>query len=81
MVVTDHLRIGVGEQREIDVLPAGEVLQDGLGIVADCRERYTLFLEAAFGALQLDQLPLAVGSPVRGTKEKKNGALGSFERV
>ena len=59
----------------------GEVFQDCLGIVADCHESYPLLLEAAFGALQLDQLPLAVGSPVRGTKEKKNGALGSFERV
>ena len=63
------------------MLPVGEVFKDPLRIVAYGRERYALSLEAGFGTLQLDQLPLAVGSPVRGTEEKKNRTLGSIERV
>jgi hypothetical protein len=57
----------------------GEEFQDFLGVVADGRELDALLFESWECALQLDQLPFAEGSPVRGTEEKKNCAVRAFE--
>jgi hypothetical protein len=45
-------------------LPVCEILQDGYGVVTDCRKLDALFLESRLSTLQLDQLPFAVGSPI-----------------
>ena len=63
-VCTDDLGIGVGKQREVDLLPGREVFQDRLAVVTDARDFNSLFLETCFRALQLDQLALAVRSPI-----------------
>jgi hypothetical protein len=53
----------------------GKKLEDFWRVVADRGQLDALFLESRDGALQLDQLPFAEGSPVGGTKEEKNGSL------
>ena len=74
VIIANCLRIGVGEQREIDMLSAREVFQYRFGIVADRSQLNALSFKSGFSALQLDQLPFAVGSPVCRTEEEKNGA-------
>lgn len=57
----------------------GEVFEYGFGVVADRREANPLLLESCLGVLQLNQLPFAVGSPIRGTEEEENRAVRSPE--
>lgn len=59
----------------------GEILQDRFGIVADGGEANALLGEPRFGALQLDQLLFAVGSPVGGAEEQQNRAVGPLHGV
>jgi hypothetical protein len=69
-VFANRFRIRIGQQRKIDLLPVREVFQDRLRVVADGRQFETLFFESCFRGLQLDQLPFAVRSPVRGPEEQ-----------
>jgi hypothetical protein len=78
VIGANGLRIGIGEQREIDFAAVGEKLQDFGAVIANGRELEPLLLESGFGCLQLDQLPFAVGSPVGGTEKEENGALRAF---
>lgn len=71
--------LGVGKQREVDLLPSGKKLQDVLAVVADRRDFEPLLLKSSLCVLQLDQLPFAVWSPIGGTKEEDDRALGSPE--
>ena len=80
LIGANGLRIGVGQQRKIDFAAVGEKFQDFGAVVADGGELDPLLLKSGFGCLQLDQLPLAVGSPVGGTEKEKNGALRASER-
>ncbi len=59
----------------------GKEFQDRLGVVADGRQLQALLFESRNGALQLDQLPLAEGSPVGGAEEKENDAAAPFQGV
>ena len=63
------------------MLPVREVFQDGFGIVADRSKLEALFSEPGFRALQLDQLPFTVRSPVRRAEEEKNCAIDRLERM
>ena len=69
------LESGSASRGKLDLAPVGEVLQDFLAVIADRRHFESLLFESCFRVLQLDQLPFAVGSPVGGTKEEKNGAV------
>src|SRR5206468_5480804 len=79
LVGANDLGVGVREQREIDLAAAGEVFQYGFAIVADTRQLDSLLLELCFGVLQLNQLPFAVGSPIRGPEEQQNRAMRSLQ--
>jgi hypothetical protein len=81
VVIANDFRIGIGEHRKIDLLPVREKLQDGFGIIADRRQLDALFFESRLSALQLDQLPFAVGSPIGRAEEKKNGSFRTFQRL
>ena len=59
----------------------GEEFQNFFRVIADGGQLKALLFESRDGALQLDQLPFAEGSPVRGTEEEENGAVRSFEAV
>jgi hypothetical protein len=74
----NDLGIGVGEQREFDLSPTGEVSQDCFTVVADSRQLDSLFLKSRFRRLQLDQLLFAVRSPIGRTDKEKNRALRPF---
>ena len=63
------------------MVPVREVFQNGFGIVADSSQFDALLFESRFSALQLDQLPFAIRSPVRRTEEEENRAFRSFERI
>ena len=83
-VFLDDFRVRIGEERIGDVMAAGEKFQNFLGIVADGGQPEPLLLKSRHRALQLNQLPLAKGSPIRGTEEEKHGpvrALQGFERL
>ena len=60
------------------MLAVGEIFQDRDGVVADAREFDALLFEAGLSALQLNQLPLAVRSPVGGAKKEDHCALRAF---
>jgi hypothetical protein len=45
-----------------------KVFDDFFAVIADGRQLDTLLFKSLDGALQLDQLPLTVGSPVGGTE-------------
>ncbi len=62
-------------------MPAGKILQDFFRVIADGCQFDSLLLESRDGALQLNQLPLAEGSPIRGTEKEENGAVGSFQSI
>ncbi len=62
-------------------MPLREKLQDFFAVIANSRQLDPLLLEPRYGALQLDQLPFAERSPVRGTEKKKNGAVRSFQAL
>jgi len=53
----------------------GKIFQDFFRVIADGRQLDPLLFESRDGALQLDQLPFAERSPVRGTEKEKNGSL------
>ena len=55
--------------------------QDCLAVVTDGGELDALLFKSRDGALQLDQLALAKGSPIGGTEKKKNGSVSTSERV
>ena len=59
----------------------GKKPQDFLAVVADGREFDALRFKSRDGALQLDQLALAKGSPIGRTKKKKNGSVSTSERI
>ena len=73
--------IGIGKQREVDLLPVGEILQDLRAVVTDGGEPDPLFLKFCFGGFQLNQLPFAVGSPVCRTKKQQDGAFWSLQGI
>lgn len=75
MISAKDLRLRVGEQWKIDFSAIGEILQDRLSIVADRRELDALGFEPRFGLLQLNQLRLAVGSPICRTEKQQNGSV------
>ena len=79
LVGANHFGIGVGKHREIDLPAVGEIFQYFFAVVADRREFDPLLLESCFGVLQLDQLPFAVGSPIRGTEKEENRAVRSLQ--
>jgi hypothetical protein len=62
-------------------VPVGKKFQDFFRIIADGGQLEALLFESRDGALQLDQLPLAEGSPVGGTEEEKDGAVRPFEAI
>lgn len=70
----------IGKQRKRDLAPVREGLQYFRAVIAGGRDGEPLFFESCLRILQLDQLPLAVGSPVGGAKKKKNSALRSLQR-
>src|SRR5713226_1013239 len=74
-------RIRIGEQRKLDLAPVREGLQYFLAVIADGRYFDPLVFKSCFRVLQLDQLPLAVGSPVGRTEKEKNRAVRSFQRI
>ena len=71
----DGLRVRVREHRICDLVPVGKIFQDFFRVIADGRQLDPLLFESRDGALQLDQLPFAERSPVRGTEKEKNGSL------
>jgi hypothetical protein len=52
--------------------------QDLLRVIADGRQLDPLLFEPRDGALQLNQLPFAEGSPIGGTEKEKNRAVRSL---
>jgi hypothetical protein len=62
-------------------VPLREKLQDFFAVIADGRQLDPLLLEPRYGALQLDQLPFAERSPVRGTEKEQDGAVRSFQAI
>ena len=58
-----------------------KIFQDVFRVVADGRQFDALPFESWKCVLQLDQLPFAERSPVRGTEKEKNGSFRSFQGV
>ena len=79
LIGPNRFGVGVGEQGKINLLAVREVFQYFFAVIADGREFDPLLLESCFGALQLNQLPFAVGSPIGGTEKEKNRAVRSFQ--
>jgi hypothetical protein len=65
----------VGDQREPDSSRVGEFLERRRRIVADRNEPETLLPDLIVAALQLDELRLAIGSPVGRAEEHEHRAL------
>ena len=63
------------------MVAVGKKAQDFLAVVTDGGEFDDLLFKSRDGALQLDQLALAKGSPIGGTEKKKNGSISTSERV
>jgi len=61
----DDLRLRVGERRDGDVLPLVEILENLDGVVGDYGNPQPFLAELICVMLQLDELRLAVRSPVR----------------
>jgi hypothetical protein len=74
-------RAGVREHGIFDLVAIGEEFQNFLGIIADGCQLDALLFEPWDGALQLDQLPFAEGSPVGRTEKEKNGAVRPLEGI
>jgi len=70
----------VGNQRKSDLARLSELLQCFRGIVADGDEPKPLFADFGMTALQLDELRLAVRSPVGGPEEHEHQTLGTRRR-
>jgi hypothetical protein len=81
LISANNFGIGIGKQGKIDFPAIREILQYGFAIVADARNLQSLFFESRLGVLQLDQLPLAVGSPICRTKEEQDRAMWSFQAL
>jgi hypothetical protein len=81
LISANNFGIGIGKQGKIDFAAIREILQYGFVIVADARNLQSLFFESRLGVLQLDQLPLAIGSPICRTKEKQDRAMRSFQAI
>jgi hypothetical protein len=62
-------------------VPISEKFQNLFRVVADGSKSHTLLLESRYCILQLDQLPLAEGSPIGGTEEEKNRTVGTFQAI
>ena len=62
-------------------MPRGKVFQDGWAIVTDCCQLDAVLFKSRLGTLQLHELRLAEGSPIRGAKEKKNGSPRAPKRL
>ena len=75
-VGADHLTIWIGEQREADAALLREAFEYRARVVADGDQLDTGSLDRLEVLLQLDQLPLAVGSPVgRAVEEDRELSL------
>ena len=77
----DGLRVRVRKHWVFDLVPVGKIFQDFFRVIADGRQLDPLLFESRDGALQLDQLPFAERSPVRGTEKEKNSAVRSFQGI
>jgi hypothetical protein len=62
-------------------VPVSKIFQDFFRVIADGGQLDALLFESRDGALQLDQLPFAEGSPIGRTKKEKNGAVRSFQGI
>jgi len=67
--------IRISQQRKVDFVPAGEVLQDSRAIVANGGQLDALLFKSSFRVLQLHELRFAEGSPICGTEEEKNRSI------
>ncbi len=75
-VGADHLTVWIGEQREADTALLREAFEYRARVVADGDQLDTGTLDRLEVLLQLDQLPLAVGSPVgRAVEEDRELSL------
>ncbi len=77
-VFPDDRGIGIGKQWEADQVPVSEIFQDGFTVVADGGQLNSMLFKLRQSAMQLDQLPFAVGSPVGRTKKQKYRAIWPF---
>jgi hypothetical protein len=66
----NDLRIRVGQQRELNLVPLREILQDRRSVVANCSEFDPLVFKSLLGVLQLHELRFAERSPI-GRPEKE----------
>jgi hypothetical protein len=80
-VGVDDFGIGVAEQRVLDPVAGGKISQDFFGVITDGRQLDSLLFESWECALQLDQLPFAERSPVRGTEKQQHRAVCSLQAV
>ena len=71
----DGGRPGVGQQREGDLLARGELCQRGHRVVTDRRDTESFRAQLAEPTLEVHQLRLAVGTPVRRAVEQQQGAF------
>src|ERR1700674_4125607 len=62
-------------------MPVGKIFQDFFRVIADGCQLDPLLFESRECALQLDQLPFAERSPIRGTEKEKHGAVRSSQGV
>jgi hypothetical protein len=65
----------VGDQRKSDASRVGEFLERRRRIVADRNQPETLLPDLIVAALQLDELRLAVRSPIGGAEEHEHRSL------
>lgn len=77
----DDLGFRIGEGGNCNVLPLGEVRQNLDRIIGDDGNAQALAAEPVRVLLQLDELRLAVGSPIRGAVEDNRGTLWPADRV
>jgi hypothetical protein len=71
----DDCRPGIGDQGKRDATRVSEPLERLCRIVTNGDEPETMPADVVVAALQLDQLRLAVGSPVGRSKEDEHGAF------
>ena len=63
----------------MNAAPFREIAKHGYAVVTDSRHPQTQFVEFRLILLQLDQLGLAIWSPIRGPVEQNDDALGTRE--
>ena len=71
----NDFRIRVRQQWEMNATPFREIVQNRYAIVTDGRHSQTQFVEFSLILLQLDQLGLAIRSPIRRPVKQDNCAL------